>query len=263
MKIMRNLIGIIILGTMLILMGCNGVSNGDVSKGNTTEMTEGAPEPESVPELESEDDGIEYREVIFQNMYQVQDFFYTDEYVTVNEVRGFYDSTDEDALYAFAVSCYYDIPRQDGESSAEYALRCAQERAEHTVKKALDMGLMVMQEHPYVRYQNDNLKDIIETHFYAGKGSKYNIYGDCVVVCTIDKIYELFGGTEQVEGELLGASAIPRPDLVDILEQIGFTEDDFEEYYYGMANATEKVESAVGKEYQIKMTVPVIVPEEK
>ena len=262
MKIMRNLIGIMILGTMLVLMGCNGVSNGEVSKGNTSEMTEGSSELESVSESESEDDGIEYREVIFQNMYQKEDFFYTDEVVTVNEVRGFYESTDEDALYAFAVSCYYHIPRQDGESTAEYQLRSAQERAEYTVKKALDMGLMVMQEHPYVRYQNDNLEDIIEAHFYEGKGSKYNIYGDCVVVCTIDKIYELFGGTEQIEGELVGARAIPRPDLVDIMSQLGLTEDEIEDVYDGFDSAVEKVESVIGKKYQVKMTVPVIVPEE-
>ena len=114
-------------------------------------------------------------------------------------------------------------------------------------ERALDMGLMVMQEQPYVRYQNDNLEDIIETHFCAGEGSKYCIYGDCVVVCTIDKIYELFGGTEQIEGELVGASAIPRLDLVDILEQIGFTEKDFEKYNCGIPEAIEKVESAVGK----------------
>lgn len=263
MKIMRNLVGIMILGTMLMLMGCNGVSNGEVSKGNTSEMTESSSELESVSELESEDDGIEYREVVFLNMYRVEDFERTDEVVTVNEVIGFYDSTEEDALYAFAVSCEYDTARQEGESIAEYELRSAKERAENTVKKVLEMGLMVMQEHPSVRYQNDHLEDIIETHIYAGESSKYRIFGDCVVVCTIDQIYELFGGTEAIDGCLWGAQTIPRPDLVDILEQIGFSEDDFDEYYCGMSKATEKVESAVGKEYQIKMTVPVIVPEGK
>ena len=124
------------------------------------------------------------------------------------------------------------------------------------------MGLMVMQEHPYVRYQNDNLKDVIETPINTGHSSKYRILGDCVVVCTIEQIHELFGDTEPIDGCLWGAQTIPRPDLVDIMSQLGLTEDEIEDVYDGFDSAVEKVESVIGKKYQVKMTVPVIVPEE-
>lgn len=241
------------------LVGCNGTVN------NTDSEYELPSNTENSSEVEGKGNQVEYKEVVFLNRYHAEVFETTaDVKPDKNEVRNLYDRLDKTTLYAFAISSAplkTVVTQKDGESKLEYIIRREKAESEYTVEKALEMGLMVMIEHPYCIYQNEHQDAMLEAKYGDGS-SVYSLMGDCVVVGTLEQISGLFGNTEPIDGYIWGATSVPRPDLVDIMKEMELSEKEIKQVYAGMKVRTEEFDANLGTESEVTLTVPVIMPNE-
>lgn len=225
---MRKILFLMIFA--VLLTGCRGTSVQNPSEENSLQDSE----------LVNSLANVQYKDVVFMN----RDIRESVEAVerTKNELRNYPEGL-EDTLYAFyASSGAVDAEIQTGDMSVKELVARDVAKSEETVKRALELGLMVMPEHSYCRYQNESLETAWEKHF-AGNSELYPLLGDCVIVGTLEQITELFCETEPIDGYTWFVSPAVRPDWIDIIDV-----------------KTEEFEEAIGNDVQVKLKVPVIMP---
>lgn len=192
---------------------------------------------------------IELKEVVFSNML-MQDMSL--DTVRKNQIRlnynkSVYEKNGKDSLYAFYVTSHLYgeiIERQPEESIKEYDERAKRIRCEYIVDSALELGLMVLETHPYCAYNSEFLD--------------YPELGNCVVVGTAEQITALFDDTElwkEHERWILMPAA--RPDYPSILEQVGLKGDIV--VGLGSYDQYEDIQTIIGTGETVVLTVPVIV----
>lgn len=248
-------IGIVCL---LLCTACNGIAGIDGEKdsesSNSIDLileneTNTGSQENTVLEMDTEQYVIEYKEVVFRNLYEPYE--HEDVFPVTNEVHHSYEKSGDDVLFAFVVylngSADVEVQRED-ESDFEYSVRYLKTEIEYIANQALEMGLMVVPLDYYCSFQ--------KTEFEVNP-----LVGKCIVVGTIDQIEKLFQGTEAIDGLFWCIDSAVRPDWVDVVKEAGLSEKELDLVYVGSDTYDEKIQKVTGVDTEIVLTVPVIVSE--
>ncbi len=84
-------------------------------------------------------------------------------------------------------------------------------------------------------------------------------YG-CVFACTMDRLVEVFDSEDSLmNGIMYEIQPAPRPDILEVFRDIGWTEEIEKSPYDWYRMKQAYVQSKIGEETQITLSVPVIV----
>lgn len=252
---MKNKIYFIILAMLLIQIGGCAITG-------TPENTEGSSkENTSQEESESVLTRVE-KEVVFSN----EDYFGIvlvpeDERQSITNVKNYVQ--EETTLYACYVYCIGTpdppgkLPKLDGESDEDYAVRVRTHEIEYVVDVMRSKGFMILEEYPFCYYNNEELYDV-KVQCIQDKAPM--VLGDCVIVGTYEQINDVFNGDTIIPGCVLHAIYAPRPDYMELIQQCGYTGEEptgspveWAMFYL------EDVKELVGEEYSI-MKASLLMP---
>ncbi len=245
----RKYILSVLVSIVVLLIGCSEVNIDDNSESNDT-IKDTAQENQYK---------IVFKDVTFINYYYAQEESGVE--LTQNMICTSYEERNQEALYAFCVYAEGDISvkaQKENESEIDYAVRIQQARGKAVAEKALELGLMVLPEYVYCSYNNNEL-----AIHYGGYNEEgwYPLCGQCVVVGTLEQIDMLFESTEPFDGYVWKLFAAPRPDWLDIMKRLEFSDDEMKWTYAGFRNRQEDIQKIIGTEPQVTLKVQVIVAE--
>lgn len=249
----KKVLGIVLLSVCL-LSACQGAI-ADKGKTEESEFYEN-----STSDIKDKDTVV-YKDVTFANGYHI----YEDEAVkeVTNEIKINYPTVEKDKLYAFYMSSWGNVeiePQQEGETDLAYEVRFEKAHSEYVAKKALEMGLMVMPGYTFCSFQNDNMEQMYKL-YYSKTNPQPFILGRCVVIGTMEQIENLFDYTEPIDGACWCLYPAMRPDIPEIVGQMGLSNEEIKTFYEGDGRYDEKLELIVGTEKVVTFKLPVIVPE--
>lgn len=194
------------------------------------------------------------QEVVFINLLQSGD---NDEFIHEDMLHYMkctypcnYDYEQEkntDTLYAFEfyLNSYY----EDAEIENEMPIQAEDESIEEFVKRSkqyrVNLAKEIMKE-----------EGIYVVSDYSNEDGIYLM--DCVIACTIDDVIRL---SEATEGEIskwnFYLKPATRPDMIELLKEVGWTQEIEHSPYSWYENKKELVQSKTGTETFITLTVQI------
>ena len=254
---MKKVLYFILFVTLLLQVGgCNTTT--------PLENTEGSSK-ESTSEKESGRVSVRVeKEVVFSN----EDYFGIpmvpeDERQSVTNVKNY--AHEEAVLYACYVYCIgtpdnpEPLPKLDGESDEDYAVRVRTHEIEYVVDVMRSKGFMILEDYPFCYYNHEELYDV---NVQCIQDNAPMVLGDCVIVGTYKQINDVFNGDTIIQGCELHAIRAPRSDYMELIRECGYTgEEPTGSPVEWAMSYLEDVKELVGGDYSI-MTVSLLMPEE-
>lgn len=241
---MKKKLFLLLFVFVLSVTGCgNSVGNQSDTSENGADNT--SSESMSNPEESSADpEESVTREVVFANNYLILLDLTDLGQITHNEYRPYYEwLEDSNTLYAYKIRInnwdFNEIPdypgMEEGETDEEYIERCILQR------KRIVRDLLQKEGFTLVVDESAN--------------------GDIVVAATKEQMDRIFVEMKSLGNYYLRATAVMRPDIMEIMKQAGW--DGIEDDYSWYEENVEKIKPLLGTEAdQVTLNVSVIVPKE-